>query len=55
MYLWIFLGLALTPYLTMHFQIGGMLAAYGIASVVVALIFLVFARERPATPPGSRI
>jgi len=51
MYLGIFLGLALTPILTIHFQIGGMLMAYGIASVVAALVFLVFARERPATPP----
>ena len=51
MYLGIFLGLALTPTLTIHFHIGGMLMAYGIASVVAALVFLVFARERPATPP----
>ena len=51
MYLGIFLGLALTPFLTIHFQIGGMLVAYGIASVVAALVFFVFARERPATPP----
>jgi MFS family permease len=53
MYLGIFLGLALTPYLTVHFQIGGMLIAYGISSVVAALIFLAFARERPATPPEA--
>jgi MFS family permease len=51
MYVGIFLALALTPYLTIHFQIGGMLMAYGIASVVAALVFIVFARERPATPP----
>ena len=51
MYLGIFLGLALTPYLTIHFQMGGMLLAYGIASVVAALIFIVFVKERPATPP----
>jgi MFS family permease len=51
MYLGIFLGLALTPILTIRFQIGGMLVAYGIASVVAALVFFVFARERPATPP----
>jgi MFS family permease len=51
MYLGIFLGLALTPYLTIHFQMGGMLLAYGIASVVAALVFVLFARERPATPP----
>ncbi len=51
MYLGIFLGLGLTPFLTIHFHIGGMLMAYGIASVVAALVFIVFAKERPATPP----
>src|SRR5512135_748481 len=51
MYLGIFLGLAMTPYLTILFQIHGMLIAYGIASLVAALVFLGLARERPATPP----
>src|SRR5512137_2998970 len=45
MYLGIFLGLALTPILTIHYQIAGMLVAYGIASVVAALVFIIFARE----------
>ena len=51
MYLGIFLGLILTPYLTIHFQIAGMLTAYGTVSVLAALVFFVFARERPASPP----
>jgi MFS family permease len=51
MYLGIFLGLGLTPFLTIHFRIPGMLLAYGIASVVAALVFFIFARERPTTPP----
>jgi MFS family permease len=51
MYLGIFLGLALTPYLMLHFGIGGMLVIYGVVSVLAALIFFIFARERPATPP----
>ena len=51
MYLGIFLGLALTPILTVRFQIAGMLVVYGILSVVAALVFFVFAKERPATPP----
>jgi MFS family permease len=51
MYLGIFLGLALTPYLTLHLHITGMLLVYGIVSVIAALVFLVFAKERPATPP----
>ena len=51
MYVGIFLGLALTPILTLKYQIAGMLVAYGIASVVAAVVFFIFARERPATPP----
>jgi cyanate permease len=51
MYLGIFLGLFLTPILASRFQISGMLLAYGVASVVAALVFLVFSRERPLTPP----
>jgi MFS family permease len=51
MYLGIFLGLGLTPFLTIHLQIGGMLLAYGIVSVLAALVFFIFAKERPATPP----
>jgi MFS family permease len=51
MYLGIFLGLALTPFMVVHYSIGGMLVAYGVASVVAALVFIIFARERPATPP----
>ena len=50
-YLGIFLGLALTPYLVLHSQMGGMLVVYGIAALVAALVFFVLARERPATPP----
>jgi len=51
MYLGIFLGLGLTPWLTLRFQIGGMLMGYGVVSVIAALVFFIFARERPATPP----
>jgi cyanate permease len=51
MYIGIFLALILTPYVTLHLHITGMLLAYGIASVVAALVFFIFARERPATPP----
>jgi LPXTG-motif cell wall-anchored protein len=51
MYLGIFLGLILTPFLSARFQIGGMLMAYGVAAVVAAIVFFIFAKERPATPP----
>jgi len=53
MYLGIVLGLALTPYLTLHAGIGGMLVIYGVASVVVAVAFFGLARERPPSPPCS--
>ncbi len=51
MYLGIFLGLVLTPYLVLHGGMDSMLLIYGIAALVSAVVFLVFARERPATPP----
>jgi len=51
MYLGIIGGLALTPYLTIQFDIGNTLVIYGIVSVIVAVIFFGVARERPPTPP----
>ncbi len=51
MYLGIIGGLALTPYLTIQFDIGNTLVIYGIVSVIVAVIFFGAAKERPPTPP----
>jgi cyanate permease len=51
MYLGIVAGLVLTPYLTIRTGIGGMLVAYGIASVIAAAVFFAAAKERPPTPP----
>jgi cyanate permease len=51
MYLGIMTGLALTPYLTIHSGLGGMLVIYGMVSVITAIIFFGAARERPLTPP----
>jgi MFS family permease len=50
-YLGIVIGLALTPYLTIHSGIPGMLVTYGIASVVAGLVFFGLIREHPTTPP----
>ena len=50
-YLGIIVGLALTPYLTIQSGMGGMLVAYGIVSVIAAVVFFGLARERPPTPP----
>jgi sugar phosphate permease len=51
MYLGIVVGLALTPYLTIRSDISSMLVAYGIVSVIIAVVFFGVARERPPTPP----
>jgi len=51
MYLGIVVALVLTPYLTIQSEIGGMLLAYGIVSVVAAVVFFALIRERPPTLP----
>ncbi len=50
MYLGIVLGLMLTPYILLQSGINNMLLYYGIFSVIAAIVFLIFARERPPTP-----
>ncbi|OGU54913.1 MAG: sugar phosphate permease [Ignavibacteria bacterium RBG_13_36_8] len=50
-YIGIILGLALTPYLTLHSGISSMLVNYGIVSVVFAVVFFLLAREHPPTSP----
>jgi len=51
MYLGILIGLALTPYLTLHSTIGRTLVIYGVVAGLIAALFFVVARERPPTPP----
>jgi MFS family permease len=51
MYIGIAAGLVLTPYITIHSQISGMLLIYGIVSVTAVAVFFVFVRERPPTAP----
>jgi len=50
-YAGLIIGLMLTPYLTTRSGINNMLIDYGIFAIVVAIIFLLFARENPPTPP----
>ncbi|MGB7873409.1 MAG: MFS transporter [Anaerolineales bacterium] len=52
-YLGILTGLALTPYLALRAGISGMLLTYGIVSIVAMLVFFIFAKESPPTPPCS--
>ena len=51
MYLGIVLGVGLTPYITIRNQITSMLLAYGVVSAIAVLIFFLFVKERPPTPP----
>ncbi len=51
MYVGIFLGLILTPYLTIHYGISRMLIFYGVLSLIPVFTFFIFVKERPATPP----
>ena len=51
MYFGILTGIALTPFIAGSRGIDGMLKLYGIFSVLTAIIFFIFARERPVTPP----
>lgn len=56
MYFGIVIGMALTPHMVIHGGMDGMLVNYGIVSIVAAILFLVFAKERPPTPacpPGQ--
>jgi MFS family permease len=50
-YLGIIAGMTLTPYLTIHSGLKGMLNLYGIISVISAVMFFVLIREKPPTAP----
>ena len=51
MYIGILAGMTVTPYLTIGHGIEGTLYIYGIISVTIAVIFLLFLREGPPTAP----
>lgn len=51
MYIGILAGMILTPYLVIGSGISGMLYQYGILSLTSAIVFIVFAKERPLTAP----
>jgi MFS family permease len=56
MYLGIVIGMMLTPILVLNTNPATMLMIYGIAALVAAAAFIIFARERPPTPanlPGQ--
>jgi len=51
LYIGILAAMILTPCLTVTYGIQGMLVIYGIVSVAAAITFVVFAGEKPPTPP----
>jgi MFS family permease len=52
-YLGILAGLILTPLLTADYGMGGMLMIWGVTACAAAALFLIFAKERPRTPPAA--
>ena len=55
LYIGILVAMILTPVLTVKYGIQGMLLIYGVVSAAAAIIFAIFAREKPPTapcPPG---
>ncbi len=51
MYIGILAGMVLTPLLFTAAGLVGMMNLYGISAAVIAVLFLVFSRESPPTPP----
>jgi len=51
MYIGVLVGMLLTPYLTKIYGIKEMLYIYGVISIIAALVFILFSRERPMSAP----
>ena len=49
----IMLGMVATPFLMMRYGILGMLRIYAVVTVVSAIAFLIFFKEKPPTPPAE--
>lgn len=46
------LALAITPFVVTRYEIKGMMMIYGVITFLVSLVFIVFIREKPPTPPS---
>jgi len=51
MYVGILLGMVLTPFLSLRAGIASMLLVYGVGAFIAGVVFILVARERPASPP----
>lgn len=52
MFIGILLGVLLTPFLIVGNDLSPMLLIYGILSLVIGVLFIVFVKSRPPTPPS---
>jgi len=52
-YLGILVGLVLTPYLAIRSGIPFLLVSYGVVSIIAMVLFFLFIREHPPSPPCS--
>jgi MFS family permease len=46
------LGMILTPILVINFNLEGMLFIYGLYSLIIGIVFVIVARDKPPTPPS---
>ncbi|MFW9970195.1 MAG: MFS transporter, partial [Candidatus Odinarchaeota archaeon] len=53
MFIGILLGFFLTPFLIVGNDLSIMLLLYGILSLIIGALFVIFAKSRPLTPPSS--
>ena len=53
MFVGILLGVLLTPFLIIGNNLSPMLLIYGITSLVIGALFIIFVKSRPLTPPTS--
>ena len=54
-FLGIALGMILTPILVVNYSFEVMLFIYGLYSLLVGILFVILARDRPPTPPSIRV
>ena len=49
------IGMVLTPILVIAFNLEVMLFIYGLYSLIIGVVFVIFARDEPPTPPSIRV
>jgi len=54
-FLGIALGMVLTPILVVVYSIEAMLFIYGLYSLMIGILFVILARDRPPTPPSIKV